>query len=70
MRPGKTTWCRAVPGQFVAEYIPTGQEPDGSDPEEQATYWAQVNAQRWRRALTLEDAGGVAVCDSDPLKLD
>jgi len=25
--------------------------------------------QRWRRALTLEDAGGVAVCDSDPLKL-
>ncbi len=41
---GKTTWCRAVPGQFVAEYIPTGQEPDGSDPAEQAACWPQVNA--------------------------
>jgi len=66
---GKTTWCRATGGQFVAEYIPTGQEPDGSDPAEQATYWAQVNAQRWTQALTLEGTTGVAVCDSDPLKL-
>ncbi len=65
---GKTTWCRATGGQFVAEYIPTGQEPDGSDPAEQATYWAQVNAQRWTQALTLEGTTGVAVCDSDPLK--
>ena len=66
---GKTTWCRATGGQFVAEYAPTGQEPDGSDLAEQATYWAQVNAQRWTQALTLEGATGVAVCDSDPLKL-
>ncbi|HJP60216.1 MAG TPA: hypothetical protein VJ865_09455 [Gemmatimonadaceae bacterium] len=66
---GKTTWCRATGGQFVAEYIPTGQEPDGSDSAEQATYWAQVNAQRWTQALTLEDTTGVAVCDSDPVKL-
>ena len=66
---GKTTWCRATGRQFVAEYTPTGREPDGSDQAEQATYWAQVNAHRWTQALTLEDAGGVAVCDSDPLKL-
>jgi len=66
---GKTTWSRAIGGQFVAEYSPTGQEPDGSDLAEQATYWAQVNAQRWTQALTLEGATGVAVCDSDPLKL-
>jgi hypothetical protein len=66
---GKTTWCRATGKQFVAEYMPTGQEPDGSDPVEQATYWAKVNAQRWTQALALEDATGIAVCDSDPLKL-
>lgn len=66
---GKTTWCRATGEQFVAEYSPTGQEPDGSDPAGQATYWAHVNAQRWSQALTLEAATGIAVCDSDPLKL-
>lgn len=66
---GKTTWCRATGEQFVAEYSPTGQEPDGSDPAGQATYWAHVNAQRWSQALALEAATGVAVCDSDPLKL-
>ena len=58
---GKSTWCRATSEQFVAEYTPTGEEPDGSDPAEQATYWAQVNAQRWTQALTLQAATGVAV---------
>ncbi|MFE7421789.1 hypothetical protein [Rhodococcus sp. NPDC057529] len=66
---GKTTWCRSTGRAFVAEYTPTGQEPDGTDPSEQANYWAQVNAHRWTQALTLEDATGMAVCDSDPLKL-
>src|SRR6478735_5328390 len=28
---GKSTWCRATSEQFVAEYTPTGEEPDGSD---------------------------------------
>ncbi|RZL24142.1 MAG: hypothetical protein EOP31_17030 [Rhodococcus sp. (in: high G+C Gram-positive bacteria)] len=70
---GKTTWCRATMERFVAEYVPNGQEPNGSDRAEQATYWAQVNAQvnaqRWTQALTLEESTGVAICDSDPLKL-
>lgn len=54
---------------FVPEYLPTGREPGNSMPELQATYWAEVNAQRWVRALELEADSGVAVCDSDPLKL-
>ncbi|MFF2082539.1 hypothetical protein ACFVVM_02130 [Nocardia sp. NPDC058176] len=66
---GKTTWCRSAGLGFVAEYAPTGAEPDGSDPVGQAAYWAGVNSRRWARALELEDATGVAVCDSDPLKL-
>jgi len=66
---GKTTWCRGAGGQFVAEYTSTGQEPDGFDPVVHATYWAEANAQRWTQALTLEEAAGHAICDSDPLKL-
>jgi hypothetical protein len=66
---GKTTWCRALGREFVTEYLPTGHEPDGTDPETQAGYWAEVNAGRWSSALALESAQGVAVCDSDPLKL-
>ncbi len=66
---GKTTWCRATGAPFVAEYALTGREPDGSDPVAQASYWAQVNVRRWTQALGSEESTGVAVCDSDPLKL-
>lgn len=66
---GKTTWCRAAAAEFVAEYVPTGKEPDGSDPEAQARYWTGVNADRWSQAIALERRAGVALCDSDPLKL-
>lgn len=66
---GKTTWCHRVADRFVAEYAPTGREPDGSDPQEQGRYWTEVNTRRWSQALELEDALGQALCDSDPLKL-
>ncbi|RUR02062.1 hypothetical protein ELQ94_08655 [Labedella endophytica] len=66
---GKTTWCRAAVAEFVAEYAPTGREPDGADAEIQARYWTGVNIDRWSLAITLEDRDGVAVCDSDPIKL-
>ncbi len=66
---GKTTWCRASGLEFVAEYTATGREPDGSDLEEQAAYWVSVNSRRWDHARELEEVTGIAVCDSDPLKL-
>lgn len=55
--------------EFVEEYKPTGLEPDGSAPTVQAKYWTEVNADRWAQAIALEERSGVAVCDSDPLKL-
>lgn len=55
--------------EFVAEYAPTGMEPDGADPDIQARYWTGVNVDRWSQAIALEGRSGVAVCDSDPLKL-
>lgn len=66
---GKTTWCRQQPWPVVAEYAPTGAEPDGSDEDRQGAYWVGVNLGRWQRALELEAEHGVALCDSDPVKL-
>lgn len=66
---GKTTWCRRVADRFVPEYVPTGREPDGSDPRAQGRYWTGVNTRRWSEAVELESALGYVLCDSDPLKL-
>jgi hypothetical protein len=66
---GKTTWCRTAAVEFVAEYAPTGIEPDGSDAARQARYWTDVNMARWSQALDLEDRVRVAICDTDPMKL-
>jgi hypothetical protein len=64
---GKTTWCRRNVGRFVAEYSATGREP--VDAELLARYWARVGSRRWGEAVALETSDGVAVCDTDPLKL-
>jgi hypothetical protein len=64
---GKTSWCRLNAGRFVGEYLPTGREP--VDAELAARYWVRVGARRWSAALEFERQDGVAVCDTDPLKL-
>lgn len=68
---GKTTWCRqhTAAAVTVAEYTPTGGEPDGSDLPAQAAFWTTVNVARWAQALATEARAGIAVCDTDPLKL-
>lgn len=66
---GKTTWCRTTGYDFVPEYTSTGIEPDGREPAQQAAYWTEVNSRRWSQALALEARAGLAICDSDPIKL-
>lgn len=66
---GKTTWCRQHASEVVEEYAPTGVEPDGTDLPAQADYWTHVNSRRWGHAVALEARAGLAICDSDPLKL-
>ncbi|GAB3840184.1 hypothetical protein ACFPIJ_34020 [Dactylosporangium cerinum] len=67
---GKTTWCRRHhPENLVAEYAPTGAEPDDGDLSAQAAFWSAVNCRRWQAAVARERASGLAVCDDDPLKL-
>jgi hypothetical protein len=64
---GKTTWCARHVGRYVAEYTPTGREP--VDAAALARHWTRVAVARWRSALELERADGVAYCDTDPVKL-
>lgn len=66
---GKTVWCRAHASDFVAEYVAVDAEPDGTDLDVHAHYWVSVNSARWCRAIALEQQTGLAICDSDPLKL-
>lgn len=66
---GKSTWCRRHSTNFVAEHVPTGSEPDGTDTSSQGGFWTEVNCRRWTQATSLEARTGIAICDSDPLKL-
>ena len=66
---GKTTWCERQPWPTVAEYAPTGHEPDDADADRQVAYWVRVNCDRWRQSLGLERDHQIVLCDSDPLKL-
>lgn len=68
---GKSTWCSAnSAGTTVAE---TGRIPDPPDralfPERAADFWVHQNLNRWRAATEMERSAGIAICDTDPLKL-
>jgi hypothetical protein len=65
---GKTTWATRHAGDsLVAEAIPTTDPP--RDARTAARFWAEHGATRWEVALDTEQRAGVAVCDTDPLKL-
>lgn len=68
---GKTSWCRKHgAGHVVAESRPAGPVPDrDGDPQGAARFWIQENARRWQAAREMDERTGLAVCDTDPLKL-
>ncbi|OBZ95505.1 hypothetical protein ADU59_12430 [Pararhizobium polonicum] len=67
---GKTTWCRThAPECIVPETFPPDRHHQSSTGLPTAQYWTDWNAKRWADALSVEAGRGVAVCDTDPLKL-
>ncbi len=68
---GKTLWCRAHgAGHVVEEARPDGPVPDrADDPAGAARFWTAQNACRWQAAKEVAARTGLAVCDTDPLKL-
>jgi hypothetical protein len=65
---GKTTWLSQWDQALViAEF---GRiEPQLHLAHEESEFWADLNADRWSREMTVEAAHGMALCYSDPLKL-
>jgi hypothetical protein len=65
---GKTTWAQAHAREvLVPEASPSGDPP--SDSHAAARFWAENGAARWEQAVATEQRAGMAVCDTDPLKL-
>ncbi len=63
---GKTTWVQTHARDVaVAEATSTAVPP----PETTARSWAERGAGRWEEALSTEGRAGIAVCDTDPLKV-
>lgn len=68
---GKTSWCnRHANGHVVPEAAATGPAPDrDADPVANAGFWVDQAMRRWSLASELARQTGLAVCDTDPLKL-
>ena len=67
---GKTTWCREHAGRYlIKESYPEKRPDKQSGPGEAARLWTDWNAKRWADAVSMEENQGIAVCDTDPLKL-
>lgn len=67
---GKTTWCRQRAGEYLIKESYPEKRPDRQpDPGEAARLWTEWNAKRWSDAVAMERGRGLAVCDTDPLKL-
>jgi len=69
---GKTTWCRShVGGNYVEETPEDIGDPAQiySDPIGAAKFWVEYEVKRWNLALAIEKERGVAICDTDPLRL-
>lgn len=63
---GKTTWCERHAGDH---YVPETRAPEPAADESRADAWTAANVARWARVLEVEARTGMAVCDTDPLKL-
>jgi hypothetical protein len=65
---GKTTWCGQHAGSCLVPETPPATEIPRM-PGDAAPFWAAEGARRWDSAIGIEARSGVAVCDTDPLKL-
>ncbi len=67
---GKTSWCASRPRAHVIDENIGLIGPDrDTDPDAAARFWADAGARRWARAEAAAAATGLAICDTDPLKL-
>lgn len=65
---GKTTWGLMQAGAVLVPETEAGTQPP-TGVQAAARFWAESGAERWKHASEIESRAGVAVCDTDPLKL-
>lgn len=66
---GKTTWAARWPTASVVPETGPVEVPTMLDVDQIAQVWADIDAHRWAKVVATEAATGLAVCDTDPLKL-
>lgn len=66
---GKTTWCRTRGSDGVVAETGRIEPPAASSDDGLARFWNDINCRRWAETLRVEAERGLAVCDTDPLKL-
>ena len=66
---GKSTWCSAHGSKHVVAETGRIEPPAESSDDGLAGFWNDLNCRRWATAAHVETLYGLAVCDSDPLKL-
>jgi hypothetical protein len=67
---GKSSWCSShANGHLVAENARNDAPDRASAPAEAVAFWVRRNRDRWQSAIEVDSATGLAICDTDPLKL-
>ena len=66
---GKTTWCSAQVYEHVIAETGRVAPPAELSDDGLAGFWHDLNCRRWATAMDVETQYGLAVCDTDPLKL-
>lgn len=68
--PGKSRYVSSLQiPKAVCELAGHVRPDDAASPEETSAFWVHRNKERWAEAVRDERAQGVAVCDTDLLKL-
>ncbi|WP_030687317.1 hypothetical protein [Streptomyces sp. NRRL B-1347] len=67
---GKSRYVSSLRTPGVVEELPGYLQPDSTASlEEVSRFWVCRNEERWAEAVQSETMQGIAVCDTDPLKL-
>lgn len=66
---GKTTWASAHGPDYVVPETGRIDLPDDIGDGDLTRFWNDLNCARWAEAVQVEATRGIAVCDTDPLKL-
>ena len=66
---GKTTWCGRWPTRWIVAEHGRVVAPSGLTIDEETRFWTELNRARWSESVRVERSEGIAICDTDPLKL-